>query len=144
MMSPAFAHRRIAEYAEVITERTVAAEGRWKDGERLDFAEEMMRLTLDIVGKTLFDAEVGARRGQGRRRRSPPRCAPSMANINSARPAPAVVALPAATSAPRSTSPSSTRSIYRLIRERRADQRDHGDFLVDAAPRAGRGRQERR
>ncbi len=60
MMSPAFAHRRIAEYAAAITERTVVAEARWKDGERLDFAEEMMRLTLDIVGKTLFDTEVGA------------------------------------------------------------------------------------
>jgi cytochrome P450 len=31
---------------------------RWRDGETLDIAQEMMRLTLAIVGKTLFDADV--------------------------------------------------------------------------------------
>jgi cytochrome P450 len=36
-------------------ERTSA---RWHDGETLDMSEEMMRLTLGIVGKTLFDADV--------------------------------------------------------------------------------------
>jgi cytochrome P450 len=30
----------------------------WRDGETLDLSEEMMRLTLGIVGKTLFDADV--------------------------------------------------------------------------------------
>ena len=37
--------------------RTVAA---WHDGETFDAAEAMMRLTLEIVGKTLFDAEVAS------------------------------------------------------------------------------------
>src|SRR5437764_1510630 len=31
---------------------------RWHDGETLDISREMMRLTLAIVGKTLFDADV--------------------------------------------------------------------------------------
>ena len=31
---------------------------RWRDGETRDISEEMMRLTLAIVGKTLFDADV--------------------------------------------------------------------------------------
>jgi cytochrome P450 len=31
---------------------------RWQDGETLDMAQEMMSLTLAIVGKTLFDADV--------------------------------------------------------------------------------------
>jgi cytochrome P450 len=31
---------------------------RWRDGAALDMSEEMMRLTLGIVGKTLFDADV--------------------------------------------------------------------------------------
>jgi cytochrome P450 len=31
---------------------------RWRDGEVIDVSEEMMRLTLAIVGKTLFDADV--------------------------------------------------------------------------------------
>jgi cytochrome P450 len=32
----------------------------WRDGETLDVSEEMMRLTLGIVGKTLFDADVAS------------------------------------------------------------------------------------
>jgi cytochrome P450 len=32
----------------------------WRAGETFDAAEAMMRLTLEIVGKTLFDAEVGS------------------------------------------------------------------------------------
>jgi cytochrome P450 len=31
---------------------------RWRDGEQFDVAQEMMRLTLGVVAKTLFDAEV--------------------------------------------------------------------------------------
>jgi cytochrome P450 len=31
---------------------------RWRDGEPLDVAAEMARLTLAVVGKTLFDADV--------------------------------------------------------------------------------------
>jgi len=31
---------------------------RWREGETLDMSEEMMRLTLAIVGKSLFDADV--------------------------------------------------------------------------------------
>jgi len=30
----------------------------WQDGEARDIHEEMMRVTLQIVGKTLFDADV--------------------------------------------------------------------------------------
>ena len=31
---------------------------RWRDGETLDVSKEMMRVTLSIVGKTLFDTDV--------------------------------------------------------------------------------------
>ena len=30
----------------------------WQDGEERDISQEMMRLTLNIVGKTLFSANV--------------------------------------------------------------------------------------
>jgi cytochrome P450 len=33
-------------------------QSRWADGATLDVAEEMMRLTLGVVGRTLFDADV--------------------------------------------------------------------------------------
>jgi cytochrome P450 len=38
-----------------LTERAIT---RWRPGETLDASEEMMRLTLAIVGKTLFDADT--------------------------------------------------------------------------------------
>ena len=127
MMAPAFAHRRIAEYAAAITERTVAAEGRWHDGERVDFAEEMMRLTLDIVGKTLFDADVGADAGVvGDALTAAMRAV--MSNINSVVPVPPSWPLPRNLRAKKHIA-ELDQVIYRMIRERRADKSDHGDFL---------------
>src|ERR1700732_2337273 len=58
LVQPAFHQGRIAAYAEVMvayTERMVAS---WKHGQGLDVHEAMMRLTLDIVAKTLFDTDV--------------------------------------------------------------------------------------
>lgn len=58
LMQPAFHQERIAAYAEIMigyTERMLAS---WKEGQTLDIHEAMMRLTLGIVAKTLFDADV--------------------------------------------------------------------------------------
>ena len=94
MMSPAFAHKRIAEYATVIAERAEIAEARWTDGARIDFAEEMMRMTLEIVGKTLFDAEVGSEAAEiGEAITAAMRAA--IAGINSLVPMPPTVPTPA-------------------------------------------------
>jgi cytochrome P450 len=41
-----------------MTDYAVQTSERWQEGVTLDIAEEMMRLTLAIVGKTLFDADV--------------------------------------------------------------------------------------
>ncbi len=41
----------MVEYAERVS-------ACWRDGQEVDISEEMMRLTLAVVGKTLFDAEV--------------------------------------------------------------------------------------
>ena len=60
LAQPAFHRARIASYAGVMTDYADRMSGRWRDGETLDIAEEMMRLTLAIVGKTLFDADVEA------------------------------------------------------------------------------------
>jgi cytochrome P450 len=43
-----------------MTDYSERAMRRWRDGETLDISQEMMRLTLAIVGKTLFDADVEA------------------------------------------------------------------------------------
>jgi cytochrome P450 len=55
---PAFHKSRVATYAAVMTDYAARTRERWRDGETLDIAEEMMGLTLGIVGKTLFDADV--------------------------------------------------------------------------------------
>ena len=55
---PAFHRQRIAAYAEVMTKYGERISSDWRDGEAMDISVEMMRLTLAVVGKTLFDADV--------------------------------------------------------------------------------------
>jgi cytochrome P450 len=58
LAQPAFHHKRIPAYADVMAEYGARRRARWQDGETLDIAQEMMSLTLGIVGKALFDADV--------------------------------------------------------------------------------------
>ena len=58
MIQPAFHRTRIAEYTGSMTHFADAMSGNWRDGETLDIDREMMRLTLQIVAKTLFDTDV--------------------------------------------------------------------------------------
>jgi cytochrome P450 len=58
LAQPAFHRARIASYAAVMTGYASQIRETWRDGDTLDMSEEMMRLTLGIVGKTLFDADV--------------------------------------------------------------------------------------
>lgn len=58
LAAPAFHRQRINAYADVMVEYSERVRSRWQDGATLDVANEMMRLTLAIVGKTLFDADV--------------------------------------------------------------------------------------
>lgn len=58
LAQPAFHRSRIASYANVMTAYASQTSQSWQDGDTLDISEEMMRLTLGIVGKTLFDADV--------------------------------------------------------------------------------------
>lgn len=58
LAQPAFHHKRIYAYAQVMAEYGERRRAHWQDGQTLDIAQEMMGLTLAIVGKTLFDADV--------------------------------------------------------------------------------------
>jgi len=58
LAQPAFHRSRIASYAGVMTTYGLQTSARWRDGDTLDMSAEMMQLTLGIVGKTLFDADV--------------------------------------------------------------------------------------
>ncbi len=59
LAQPAFHRQRIAGYAEVMSRYTENHIANWKDGATLDLSQEMMSLTLNIVAKTLFNANVG-------------------------------------------------------------------------------------
>jgi cytochrome P450 len=60
LAQPAFHRQRIASYGTVMTGYCVRLQERWKAGTVLDVAREMTRLTLAIVGKTLFDTDLEA------------------------------------------------------------------------------------
>lgn len=67
LMQPAFHRRRIEAYGEIMADHAVQTRDRWQDGQTIDMSAEMMRLTLAIVGKTLFGANVEAEAGEIRR-----------------------------------------------------------------------------
>ena len=60
LAQPAFHRKRVAAYGEVMAAFARRSLEGWRDGETIDVHEEMMRLTLEIVAKCLFDADVGA------------------------------------------------------------------------------------
>jgi cytochrome P450 len=58
LMQPAFHNDRIAAYGATMAAYADRTRRGWRDGEALDVAQEMTRLTLSIAGKTLFDLDV--------------------------------------------------------------------------------------
>ncbi|HLG99524.1 MAG TPA: cytochrome P450 [Bryobacteraceae bacterium] len=58
LVQPAFHRERLAAYADVMTECALKLRDCWTSGSTLDVSAEMMRLTLAVVGKTLFSADV--------------------------------------------------------------------------------------
>src|SRR5581483_3261998 len=58
LSQPAFHRQRIAGYAATMAHYTERRRSQWQAGETRDIAQEMMSLTLAIVAKTLFDADV--------------------------------------------------------------------------------------
>jgi cytochrome P450 len=99
----------------------------WRPGETRDVAREMMRLTLAIAGKTLFDADV-----EGEADEIGKALTTTFEMFNR-------TMLPFAQLLDRLPLPATKRflkargrldaTIYRIINERRASGRDHGDLL---------------
>ena len=58
LLQPAFHRQRIAAYAASMVELAALAGERWQDGATVDIHQEMMRLTLAIVGRTLFSVDI--------------------------------------------------------------------------------------
>src|ERR1700730_7395580 len=126
LAQPAFHRARIASYAATMVEYTQRMLNGWRGGEERDAHQEMMRLTLQIVSKTLFDAdverdaqdvgkslelllEIGA---NFRRTIFVPHWLPTPTNLRMKREVSQI-----------------ERILYRIISERRASGRDAGDLL---------------
>ena len=58
MIQPAFHKKRIEDYARSMVEFAERLSAEWQDGETRDVDKEMMRLTLRIVARTLFSADI--------------------------------------------------------------------------------------
>jgi cytochrome P450 len=60
LVQPAFHRDRLVGYALAMVETTAQTREQWTGGAPLDMAREMMRLTLAVVAKTLFSADVAS------------------------------------------------------------------------------------
>jgi cytochrome P450 len=60
IVAPAFQPNRIARYHDAILRETDRVLERFQPGARVDFGDQMLHLTLEIVAATLFNAKVSA------------------------------------------------------------------------------------
>ena len=130
LVQPAFHRQRMAAYGEVMAAYAARSSERWSaqgDALTVDMAEEMMRLTLAIVGKTLFDADV-----EGEAQEIGQSLTAALHGLSR-------TLLPGGERLEKLPLPANQRAeearerleatIYRLIRERRASGEDRGDLL---------------
>src|SRR3954464_8697109 len=127
LMQPAFHRDRIAAFADVMTGYGDRLRQSWSDGADLDISRERNRLTLSIVGKTLFDVDVESQ------------AAAVGDALTAVMESFSVMMLPFADALERLPVPKLNRArmararldaiIYRMIADRRASGGDHGDLL---------------
>lgn len=127
LVQPAFHRDRLASYAATMTEIASRTRDRWRNGETVDLATEMMRMTLSIIGRTMFSAEV-----EGEASEIGSALTEIFAQFKN-------LMLPMSQYFNRLPLPSSRRfreararldkTIYRFIAERRESGKDHGDLL---------------
>ena len=127
LAQPAFHRQRINSYADAMIDHAFRTRERWQDEETLDIWQEMMRLTLSIVGKTLFDADVEAEATEIRKALTDimqlfERMTNPFSVLLDKLPLPANLRWIKAKARLDET-------IYRIINERRASGRDQGDLL---------------
>jgi cytochrome P450 len=126
LAQPAFHRARIAGYASCMGEFAEKLISEWNDGEERDIHQEMMRLTLQVVGKTLFDADVeGDAHEVGK---SLEQLLEIGANFRRTIFVPQWLPTPANRRIEKAISHIES-VLYRIIAERRASGRDAGDLL---------------
>ncbi|MDB5081293.1 MAG: cytochrome [Chloroflexi bacterium] len=129
LAQPAFHKKRIAAFGRIMTDFANRKIESWPEEATLDMAEEMKQLTLEIVVKSLFDSDLDKENTEIRealeglndwaeRILLPPRIARLLGTI----PIPVTTRFNKARQVLNS-------SMDRLIAERRASGKDHGDLL---------------
>lgn len=58
LVAPAFHTQRITAYADTMVNYGLDRMSHWQDGDTLDVDHEMMELTVQVVGRTLFDTDA--------------------------------------------------------------------------------------
>jgi len=58
LMAPSFQPRHIANYADIMGQYGEQVQQLWADGSTIDVNQYMTNLTMSIIGKALFDADV--------------------------------------------------------------------------------------
>jgi len=58
MIQPVFLQKSIAKFADIMSEHSMRISESWHDGQTLDMHKEMMKLTFNIVVKTLFNSDT--------------------------------------------------------------------------------------
>ncbi len=130
LVQPAFHRQRMAGYGRVMVDYAAQTAERWQatgNGATVDMSQEMMRLTLGIVGKALFAADVegeAAEIGQA--------LTEALHSVNR-------LLLPGGELAEKLPLAANQRAeqamqrlnatVYRMIEERRASAEDRGDLL---------------
>jgi cytochrome P450 len=127
LVQPAFHRDRLAAYAETMVAYAARTRDSWQDRQSFDAAREMANLTLSIVAKTLFNADVDAESGDIREALT------AILHLFH------IVMLPFSEWLEKLPLPQMRRferartrldeTIYRIIDERRASGRDAGDLL---------------
>ena len=127
LIQPAFHRERIAGYGAVMVDYAVRMRERWSNGQTFDVAKEMMRVTLAIAGKTLFDTDVESKADE------------VGVAVTEVLEGFWLNMLPGADYLQRLPIPALRRAtnarrrldalIYQMIADRRASGRDHGDLL---------------
>lgn len=127
LAQPAFHRQRINSYGEVMVEYTERMISGWSNGEERDVHRDMMRLTLEIVVKTLFNADVSADADKvGRVLSQIVKPFASQATLKW------IMDNRLPTTAHRKFNQDANEIdaiVYRIIRERRESDRDQGDLL---------------
>jgi cytochrome P450 len=128
LSSPAFAHKRIISYAAPMGEAGERIQAAWKTGETVDVSHEMMRLTLGIVGKTLFDVD-NLESDADTLGQSLTAIMRYFIRVVRAPIRPISASVPPWEKTTRRSLEYLDSMIYRLIEERRREKRDTGDLL---------------